>query len=75
MSDLDLYFPKVDREGSVCLTWNTYVERDVIGLNPSCFSAECRVRSECTCWRSDLGLCFEQVSISEEQLYPSTGYF
>ena len=32
MSDLDLYFPKVDREGSVCLTWNTYVQRGVIEL-------------------------------------------
>ena len=38
-------------------------------------SAECRVRSDCTCYRSDLGLCSAQVSISEEQPYPSISYF
>ena len=39
------------------------------------FSAECRVRSDCTCWRSDFGLCSAQVNVSEEQPYHSIGYF
>ena len=32
-----------------------------------CYSTQCRLRSEYTCKRSDLGLCSAQVSISQKQ--------